>query len=220
MIKTVDLHKSFGSEKTFITKVIKGINLNIQDGEFVSIVGPSGSGKSTLLNLLSTLEQPTTGKIYYNDLDITQLNEKQLAHFRNITIGFIFQSHHLFPELTAYENTLIPASIAGTEKEFEERARHLLERVGLGNRAEHKPSQLSGGQNQRVAIARAVLLKPDCIFADEPTGNLDQKSSMEVFTLLQELNQEQKTTIVMVTHDQHLADQASRQISIVDGQLI
>jgi lipoprotein-releasing system ATP-binding protein len=219
MIETIDLHKSFGSEKTFITEVIKGITLKIETGELIAIVGPSGSGKSTLLNLLSTLQKPTSGKILFDDIDITHFDEKDLAHFRNETIGFIFQNHHLFPELTAYENTIMPASIARKESQYTKRAHYLLERVGLGDRANYKPSQLSGGQCQRVAIARALLLKPQCIFADEPTGNLDQKSTNEVFILLEELNKELQTTIVMVTHDNSLATRVRRTISILDGKI-
>lgn len=220
MIETIELYKEFGTSKTFITKVIKGINLKIETGEFISIVGPSGSGKSTLLNLLSTLQTPTAGQILFDGVNVFKFNEKEFATYRNKTIGFIFQNHHLFPELTALENTLIPASIAGKEKEYYERAKWLLDRVGLSNRYYYKPAQLSGGQNQRVAIARALVLSPKCIFADEPTGNLDHTSAFEVFKLLEELNTEQQTTIVLVTHDKELASRASRIISILDGQIV
>jgi lipoprotein-releasing system ATP-binding protein len=219
MIETIALYKDFGTEETFITHVIKGISVTIQTGEFVSIVGPSGSGKSTFLNLVSTLQKPTSGQILFDNVDITTFKEKELAEFRNQTIGFIFQSHHLFPELTALENVLIPASIATKEPEFTNRARYLLQRVGLEQRENYRPNQLSGGQCQRVAIARALLLKPECIFADEPTGNLDQKSTQEVFELLKELNKELKTTIVMVTHDENLASQVPRTITLIDGRL-
>lgn len=219
MIRTETLYKSFGSKDTFITEVIKGVTMTIETGEFVSIVGPSGSGKSTLLNLLSTLQTPTSGKILFDDIDVAQLTPKEVADFRNKKIGFIFQSHHLFPELTVLENTLLPASILGDESTYEDRAINLVDRVGLKERLHYRPSQLSGGQNQRVAIARALLLKPHTIFADEPTGNLDSHSSEDVFDLLKEMNQEEKTTIVMVTHDKSLADGVDRKITILDGQV-
>ncbi|MGD9581874.1 MAG: ABC transporter ATP-binding protein [Vampirovibrionia bacterium] len=220
MIKVVDLFKSFGTEKTFITNVLKGINLTIETGEFATIVGPSGSGKSTFLNVLSTLQRPSSGKIMFDDVDTAALNEEGLANFRNKYIGFIFQNHHLFPELTALENTLMPAEIARMGPQYLDQAKYLLDRVGLTERLDYKPVQLSGGQCQRVAIARALLLSPKVIFADEPTGNLDQHSTSEIFSLLSELNTESKTTIVMVTHDKGLADRAERIISIVDGQII
>lgn len=219
MIKVIDLYKSFGTEKTFITKVLKGINLSIETGEFATIVGPSGSGKSTFLNVLSTLQKPTSGQIMFDNVDTASLDEEGLANFRNKSIGFIFQNHHLFPELTALENTLMPAEIAKQGLQFEEHAKYLLDRVGLTERLHYKPVQLSGGQCQRVAIARALLLSPTVIFADEPTGNLDQESTKEIFKLLDELNKEEKTTIVMVTHDKELASKAERIISIVDGQI-
>lgn len=220
MIETIDLCKRFGTEKTFITDVIKNITLSIDKGDFVSIIGPSGSGKSTLLNLLSTLQRPTSGKIIYGDKDITKMNEKEIANFRNRTIGFIFQSHHLFPELTSLENALFPASIAGLDNKYRDNAIRLLERVGLKERLHYKPFQLSGGQCQRVAIARSLLLSPECVFADEPTGNLDVKSTQEVFNLLLELNEEENMTIVMVTHDNSLADKVKRVISLLDGRIV
>lgn len=219
MITVIDLHKSFGTEKTFITKVLKGINLTIETGEFATIVGPSGSGKSTFLNVLSTLQKPTTGQVLFDDVDIASLDEEGLAYFRNRQIGFIFQNHHLFPELTALENTLMPADIAKQSSKYEEQAKYILDRVGLSERLHYRPVQLSGGQCQRVAIARALLLSPSVIFADEPTGNLDQESTKEIFKLLEELNREAKTTIVMVTHDKDLASRAERIISLVDGKI-
>lgn len=220
MIEVKNLIKNFGTEKTFITHVLKGINLIIETGEFATIVGPSGSGKSTFLNVISTLQKPTSGNVIFDGKDITTFNEEHLGNFRNQTIGFIFQNHHLFPELTAYENTIMPASIAKQENNFKEHAEYLLDRVGLGDRIHYKPAMLSGGQCQRVAIARALLLSPKCIFADEPTGNLDQKTTAEIFKLLDELNQEQQTTIVMVTHDENLAERAKRKITLIDGLLV
>lgn len=219
MIKTVNLNKSFGSPDSFYTDVIKDISLVIETGEFVSIVGPSGSGKSTLLNLLSTLLTPTSGDIFFDNTNILAFSEKELAIFRNKTIGFIFQNHHLFPELSVLDNTLVPASIAGLEKNYIDKAKYLLERVGLTERLNYKPSQISGGQCQRVAIARALLLSPACVFADEPTGNLDFKTSTEIFDLLQELNKEEKMTIIMVTHAKELALRSSRQIELLDGRI-
>lgn len=219
MIKVIDLKKSFGTEKTFITNVLKGISLDIQTGEFATIVGPSGSGKSTFLNVLSTLQKPTSGQVLFDDVDITSLDEEGLAYFRNKQIGFIFQNHHLFPELTALENTLMPADIAKISSKYEKQAKYLLDRVGLSERLHYRPVQLSGGQCQRVAIARALLLSPSVIFADEPTGNLDQESTKEIFKLLEELNREANTTIVMVTHDKELAGKAERIISLVDGKI-
>lgn len=220
MIEVVDLYKNFGSAKTFITEVLKGINLTVETGEFATIVGPSGSGKSTFLNVLSTLVRPTSGQVLFDGVDINLFNEDALARFRNRTIGFIFQNHHLFPELTALENTMMPASIAKQYDNYIEHGLYLLDRVGLKERINYRPNQLSGGQCQRVAIARALLLSPKCIFADEPTGNLDQKSTQEIFYLLEELNKEHKTTIVLVTHDEKLAQKAERTITLIDGKLV
>lgn len=219
MIEVKNLIKNFGTEKTFITHVLKGINLLIETGEFATIVGPSGSGKSTFLNVLSTLQKPTSGQVIFDGIDITTFSEEQLGNFRNQTIGFIFQNHHLFPELTTFENVMMPASISKQDAKYKEHALYLLERVGLQDRIHYKPAQLSGGQCQRVAIARALLLSPKCIFADEPTGNLDQKTTAEIIALLEELNQEQTTTIVMVTHDEKLAQKAKRIITLIDGIL-
>ncbi|MEW5819083.1 MAG: ABC transporter ATP-binding protein [Cyanobacteriota bacterium] len=220
MIEVIDLVKNFGTEKTFITKVLKGISLTIETGEFTTIVGPSGSGKSTFLNVLSTLIKPTSGKVLFDNVDITTFNEDQLGKFRNKTIGFIFQNHHLFSELTALENVMMPADIADNHDKHIDHGKYLLDRVGLSDRMNYKPAHLSGGQCQRVAIARALLLSPKCLFADEPTGNLDQATTHEIFNLLEELNNEQKTTIVMVTHDEKLASRVNNTITLIDGNVI
>ena len=203
------------------TEILKGISLQIKASEVVSLVGPSGAGKSTLLSILGTLDKPTSGKVFIDNQEIVKMNEKKLAAFRNANIGFVFQFHHLLPEFTALENVFIPALIKGEKlKEAENRAKKLLDRVGLSHRYHHKPSELSGGEQQRVAIARALINHPKVVFADEPTGNLDSHNAEALHHLFFELRQEFQQTFVIVTHNEHLAQLADRTIHIVDGKIV
>ncbi len=215
MIKAENIVKSYGD-----LQVLKGINFEVSKGEIVSITGSSGAGKSTLLHILGTLDKADSGMITINGQALMQLNEKDLASFRNKYIGFVFQFHHLLPEFTALENICIPAFIAGDSKsEAEEKAKELLDYLGLSSRASHKPSQLSGGEQQRVAIARALINKPSIVFADEPSGNLDVKNSAELHDLFFDLRKHFNQTFVIVTHDPILADKADRKIVIRDGAI-
>ena len=197
--------------------ILKGIDLKIPRGQFAAVMGPSGSGKSTLLGLLAGLDTPTSGRILLDGEDITFLNEDQMALLRGRKIGFVFQSYHLVPSLTAEENVLLPLELAGNGHGGRARARQLLERVGLGARRDHYPVQLSGGEQQRVALARAFALQPPILLADEPTGNLDSATGELVLELLLALNREQGATMVLVTHEQSIARCADRSIVLRDG---
>jgi putative ABC transport system ATP-binding protein len=199
--------------------ILHPLDLEIARGEFISIVGPSGSGKSTLLGLVAGLDAPTSGSILLAGEEITRMSEDALAELRGRMVGFIFQSFHLIPSLTALENILIPLEIAGTPRAAA-RARELLDEVGLRDRGHHYPSQLSGGEQQRVAIARAFANNPQILLADEPTGNLDSRNGQHVIDLLRRINRERGTTLVLVTHDQQLADLADRRISFRDGRVV
>lgn len=213
MIRAENIHKAYGT-----LEVLKGISLEIQKGEIVSVVGASGAGKSTLLHILGTLDKADRGSVSINDQEIASMQEKRLSAFRNREIGFVFQFHHLLPEFTALENVCIPAYIAGDSKKTAfEKARQLLEFLGLADRMEHKPSALSGGEQQRVAVARALVNKPAVILADEPSGNLDSGSSIELHELFFNLRDEFKQTFVIVTHNRELAEMADRQLRIKDG---
>ncbi|MBP7167546.1 MAG: ABC transporter ATP-binding protein [Bacteroidia bacterium] len=215
MVIAQGLEKSYGS-----LHVLKGIDLTIQKGEIVSIVGASGAGKSTLLHLLGTLDMPDKGKISLNGAEIQDLRGPALAKFRNKHIGFIFQFHQLLPEFTATENAMMPALIAGKSfAEAESAAVQLLEMLGLKDRLQHKPSQLSGGEQQRVAIARALINDPALILADEPSGNLDSENAKALHELFFELREKLKQTFVIVTHNQELADMADRKLVMKDGQI-
>ena len=216
-LKIENLEKELGSQKT---KILKGLSFEVQEGEFVSLVGKSGSGKSTLLYILSTLDWPTRGKVMFWDKDITKMSSQELHALRNQHIGFVFQFHYLLSELSAIENVLMPARKAGIYEQKKEFAEYVLESVGLKDRLHHKPGELSGGQCQRVAIARSLIMQPKFIFADEPTGSLDSANSAMVFDIFQKINKEMKTTIVMVTHDPDLAKATDRQIVLSDGQLV
>lgn len=200
-------------------QVLKGISLDIEESDFVSIIGPSGSGKSTLMNILGCLDVPTTGEYYLDGKEISMYNENQLAKIRNEKIGFIFQKFNLLPKLSAYENVELPLVYRGIKgKERKERTISALESVGLSDRMHHKPTELSGGQQQRVAIARALVGQPPILLADEPTGNLDSKSGIEVMKIIQDLNNEGKT-IILITHDNEIANQAKKIVTIRDGLL-
>ena len=201
-------------------EILKGIDLEIPRGQFAAIMGPSGSGKSTLLGLLAGLDTPTSGQVILDGEDITHLAEDDMALLRGRKIGFVFQSYHLISTLTAEENVLLPMELAGAEAGGRERARELLERVGLGGRSDHYPVQLSGGEQQRVALARAFALRPPILLADEPTGNLDSATGRAVLDLLLALNREQGTTMVLVTHEQSLAESADRRIVLRDGLVV
>ncbi len=217
VIKTQNLIKHYFLEGSYI-EALKGIDLSIKKGEMVALMGPSGSGKSTLLHILGGIDVPTEGKVLVNGQDIFSLKEKSLARFRNKHIGFVFQFHYLLPEFTALENVMIPVQIYSKEK-AREKAERILERLGLKDRLNHKPSQLSGGEQQRVAIARAVVNNPDIILADEPTGNLDSRNTEVVMNLLKELNEKNNVTMVIATHDSEVAGYCSRIVYLKDGMV-
>ena len=213
MIEASGLEKSYGN-----LKVLKGVNLTIKKGEIISIVGASGAGKSTLLHILGTLDQPDAGSLKINNTDVFKLKSKALSKFRNSEIGFIFQFHHLLPEFTALENVLIPAMIGGKNMtETKNRALEFLDVLGVAHRKEHKPAELSGGEQQRVAVCRALINSPSVIFADEPSGNLDSNSSKELHKLFFDLRDKFDQTFVIVTHNQELANMADRKLEIIDG---
>jgi len=200
--------------------VLKGVNLEVQKGEIVAIIGKSGAGKTTLLQIIGTLDRPTQGKVVIDGTDVFAMRDKELAAFRNKHIGFIFQFHQLLPEFTALENVCIPAMIAREkEADYTARAERLLRELGLGERMQHKPNELSGGEKQRVAAARALMMQPDIILADEPTGSLDEKNKKELSDLLLQLRKEYGQTILLVTHDKELAGIADRVIEIIDGMI-
>lgn len=211
MLKAENIEKSYGG-----LEVLKGINLSIEKGEVVSIVGASGAGKSTLLHILGTLDTPDKGKVILNSVEISSLSQKKMSKFRNEEIGFIFQFHNLFPEFTALENVCIPAYIKGA-KGAEKRAEELLKALGLSDRKDHKPSELSGGEQQRVSVARALINDPSIVFADEPSGNLDSQSADDLHKLFFDLRNKIGQTFVIVTHNMELAGMADRKLEIKDG---
>lgn len=216
MIEIKDIHKSFGN-----LEVLKGVNLRVDRGEIVAIIGKSGAGKTTLLQIIGTLDYPDKGQIIIDGTDVFALKDKELAQFRNLHIGFIFQFHQLLPEFTALENVMMPALIGGIEyKQAKERATALLCDLGLSERLEHKPNQLSGGEKQRVATARAMMMHPSVILADEPSGSLDNTNKLELHHLLLKLRNEYGQTIIIVTHDYELAEIADRIIEINDGKIL
>lgn len=216
MIKACDIHKRFGG-----LEVLKGVSLDIAKGETVSIVGASGAGKTTLLQILGTLMPADGGSVEIAGTDVGALNDKRLSQFRNRHIGFVFQFHHLLPEFTAAENVMLPALIGGmSRREAEHRAAELLEMVGLSARATHKPSAMSGGEQQRAAIARALVNRPSVVLADEPTGNLDTRNRDEIYRLLFDVRERFGQTIVIVTHDERLAEQTDRKIVMSDGKIL
>ena len=213
MIDLQGITKSFGS-----LQVLKGVDLQVERGEVVSIIGPSGAGKTTLLQIMGTLDRPDSGRVLIDGKAVEQLKERELAAFRNRHIGFVFQFHQLLPEFTALENVMIPAFIAGTSRrEAETRAHELLDMMGLSGREGHKPNELSGGEKQRVAVARALINRPDVVLADEPSGSLDTHNKEELYRLFFDLRQQLGQTFVIVTHDEGLAQMTDRTIHIVDG---
>lgn len=216
MIIAENLSKSFGN-----LQALKGVSLNISKGEVVSVVGASGAGKSTLLQILGTLSTPDTGSLIIDGQEVLRMNASRLSAFRNRRIGFVFQSHRLLPEFTALENVMIPSLIAGlSNKESASRAKALLSEVGLLERMDHKPSELSGGEAQRVAIARALVNKPAVLFADEPSGNLDSATKQDIHRIFFEMREKHGQTIVIVTHDETLADMCDRKLVMSDGLII
>ncbi|MBZ5590759.1 MAG: ABC transporter ATP-binding protein [Acidobacteriia bacterium] len=219
MIQVSGLTKTIATP-THRVDILKGIDLEIPRGQFAAIMGPSGSGKSTLLGLLAGLDSPTSGHIVLDGEDITGLEEDELALLRGRKIGFVFQSYHLIPTLTAEENVLLPLELSGHAADGVERARELLQSVGLLDRRDHYPVQLSGGEQQRVALARAFVVRPPILLADEPTGNLDTANGQVVLELLITLNRREGTTLVLVTHDQQVSEQADRRITLRDGRVV
>jgi lipoprotein-releasing system ATP-binding protein len=216
MLIAKSIHKSYGQ-----LQILKGVDLEVQKAEIVTIVGASGAGKSSLLNILGTLDRPDSGTLTINGLELSKLNNKQISDFRNRQIGFIFQFHHLLAEFSAIENVCIPAFIAGKSKsEAEKRAGELLEMLGLKDRLNHKPNQLSGGEQQRVAVARALINNPALIFADEPSGNLDSVNALELHELFIRLKNEFKQTFVIVTHNEDLANLSDRTVTMKDGLIV
>lgn len=216
MIRLTGIHKSFGQ-----LEVLKGIDLHIKEGEFVSIVGASGAGKTTLLQIIGTLDTDNEGEVVINGVNIKKLSDKQLSAFRNKQLGFVFQFHQLLPEFTALENVCIPGYIARRDsKEVEEKAKELLTKLGLQDRFHHKPNELSGGEKQRVAVARALINDPKLILADEPSGSLDSGNKKELHSLLRKLCNEYGLTILLVTHDNELAETSDRIIEMKDGMIV
>jgi lipoprotein-releasing system ATP-binding protein len=219
MISALDLYKSFPMGHTEI-RVLNGVTLEIKRGEMAAIVGASGVGKTTLLHILGTLDRPTSGRVLFDGEDVFARSDPGLAEFRNRKIGFVFQFHHLLPEFTAVENVMMPALIRGDIRDrARAQAESILKEVGLAHRLEHRTGELSGGEQQRVAVARALVLHPDLILADEPTGNLDTHTGDEVFRLMRDLNRAKGVTFVIVTHNEALSNQADRIIHMVDGRI-
>lgn len=219
MIKVDNLSKTYIKDGSKI-EVLKDLDLIIPRGQSLAILGVSGAGKSTLIHILGTLDHPTSGSVLYDDINVFAWEKKKLAEFRNSTIGFVFQFHNLLPEFNSLENTMMPALIHGLSlREAKARAKVLLQEVGLGDRLNHKPGELSGGEQQRVAVARALIMKPEIILADEPTGNLDSETGKKIENILVDLNKNKQITLVVVTHNKSLADRMSQKIRLSDGRI-
>jgi lipoprotein-releasing system ATP-binding protein len=220
IIECRQLAKEF-ADGSLKTKVLNDINLTVNKGDRLAIVGSSGSGKSTLLHLLGGLDQPTSGDVLINGNDINKLSVNKLSQLRNQSLGFVYQFHHLLPEFSAVENVAIPLVISGlSPAQAQQKSEDLLNKVGLGHRLQHKPSELSGGERQRAALARALITEPDCLLADEPTGNLDSRTAESIFDLILELNQTLGTALIIVTHDKTLAARMDSTLTLTDGQFI
>ena len=220
IIQLKDLCKSYQRNRAPSVEVLKNISLNIEEESFVAIMGPSGAGKSTLLHILGLIDSPSSGELYLKGKNTKDIGERERAMFRNRLIGFVFQAHYLLPEFSTLENVAMPLLISGEKpKEAKSKAKSMLERVGLSSRMDHKPSEISGGEQQRAAVARALINEPSLLLADEPTGNLDRETGLTLITLLSSLHREKKMTVVMVTHDPQLAAMAQRTLKLVDGVL-
>jgi putative ABC transport system ATP-binding protein len=219
LIRVEDLHKSY-TQAEMVTEVLKGVDLKIQPGEFTALMGPSGSGKSTLLHLIGLLERPSSGQYFLDGKDVSDLSDDKLSELRNATIGFVFQNFYLIPYASAQENVILPGLYGEKSRgSLSKRAKELLDRVGLADRAGFRPSRLSGGQQQRVALARALINEPALILADEPTGQLDSSTSKDIMNLFRDIN-EQGTTIIVVTHDDFTAGYATRKVQLLDGKVL
>jgi ABC-type lipoprotein export system ATPase subunit len=224
LLQLIEISKDYAaSDDAPVTPVLRAVNLTVEDGESLSIVGPSGSGKSTLLNIIGTLDRPTSGQILLSSRDLSTLNDRELARIRATDIGFVFQLHHLLPQCTVMENVLVPTLAGGLPKHVEppaDRAKRLLDRVGLSDRLNHRPGQLSGGERQRVAVVRALINEPRLLLADEPTGALDRSSADNMADLLVELNREEKVALIVITHAVDLAQRMGRVLGLEDGTLV
>jgi lipoprotein-releasing system ATP-binding protein len=220
VLQVIDVCKAYEHNNSR-TEVLRHLRFEVRQGDGLAIIGPSGAGKTTLLNILGTLDRPTAGRVLYRGGDLFGQTHRQLAGFRNRKLGFIFQFHHLLPEFSALENTMIPALVAGEDRgRAAAKARALLERMGLARRLTHKQGELSGGEQQRVAVARALIMEPEIVLADEPTGNLDTHTGREVFALLQELNRDTGLTLIVVTHNEEFSKRMPRCITLVDGSIV
>jgi lipoprotein-releasing system ATP-binding protein len=221
MITARELNKTFAAPAGEI-HVLRGVDMEVASGEMVAVMGASGVGKSTLLHILGTLDRPTSGQVVYDGVEVSSMSDRELTSFRNGAVGFIFQFHHLLPEFTAVENVMMPALIAGRPKgaEARQKALELLSELGLGHRVEHRPGELSGGEQQRVAVARSLVLNPSAVLADEPTGNLDTATGDELFDLLVRINRDRGTTFVIATHNEALAKRCHRVLNMKDGRIV
>ena len=220
LIEAIQLHKSFGTQAGKL-EILKNINLSIAEGEMLGIIGASGAGKSTLLHILGALDKPSAGKVLFSGKDVFSLDDRLLAEFRNSSIGFVFQFHHLLPEFNTLENVMLPGLMSRRPfEETEKRAKQLLDELGLSKRIKHRPGELSGGEQQRVAVARALLQNPKIVLADEPTGNLDTATGNSLFELFLEQNSKNKTTFVIVTHNKTLSDRCHRVLEMADGRFV
>jgi lipoprotein-releasing system ATP-binding protein len=221
ILEAINIHKSYSTGKNRSLDVINGVSLSIAEGEIIAIVGPSGAGKSTLVHILGLLDRPTRGNVQFDGKVVTSLRDDEISQIRNRRIGFVFQFHHLLPEFSALENTIMPSLIAGRSIKSESaRAKQLLDEVGLGNRIHHKPSELSGGEQQRVAVARSLMNSPAIVFADEPSGNLDSENAEKLHSLLFDLRKKYHQSFVIVTHNTQLAASADRIVTLVDGRVV